>query len=604
MAGRKKPASVPPIPTNSLVASAVRYSGASARIYRGSQPWQSEAYRFYGIIGEARYAANYYGHSLSRAVLYAEDITDGKPTKLEPNSKASIYLDELFNGREGQEAMLKALGVHMTVAGEAYLIGRQISEQEVADLPPGADVKSEVWEIVSVMEVKVTGTKWTLNYEDGKPDIELTKDDVVIRIWNPKPGKRMEADSPFRSMLGVLGEIELLTKHIFAQGTSRLTGAGIFFMPDDMTFPAPPEQDGKPVEVSTSADGLMMVLGEAMLEPITDPDSPAAVIPICITGPADSIDKAKLLHFWSELDEKALEMRNDAIARFARGMDLPAEKVLGISSNSGSGGGTSNGVSHWGAWQIDEDTIKLHIEPMLALICNALTISYIRPLTGGNERLRFDTSTLRLRPDRSKEALDLWDRGIITTKALLREVGFEDIDRLDWNSDEFKTRLLMKTAGGSSTPEQVQEALKALGVDLGPLLNPTATPREARPDPTTQDLPQRELPEAANARVLLAACEPLVYRALERAGNRLRTASKTAPACPSFSTHEFIKTKDADYIMADAWSCADQTLAGLTNVEDTVSVLDAYCRTLLEEQVPHTRERLQHWLSLTVADAA
>ena len=56
----------------------------------------------------------------------------------------------------------------------------------------------------------------------------------------------------------------------------------------------------------------------------------------------------------------------------------------------------------------------------------------------------------------------LWDRGVISNATLLREVGFADGDALDVTSDEFRFRLLFKVAGGSSTPEQVQAALKVL----------------------------------------------------------------------------------------------------------------------------------------------
>ena len=101
-----------------------------------------------------------------------------------------------------------------------------------------------------------------------------------------------------------------------------------------------------------------------------------------------------------------------------------------MSSNSGTGGGRSTGVSHWGAWQIEEATIKMHVEPMLDVIVNALTIGYlqVRPRRRVLASIVYDTSALRLRPDRSKEAFELYDRGLISGEALLRENGFADDD--------------------------------------------------------------------------------------------------------------------------------------------------------------------------------
>jgi hypothetical protein len=78
-----------------------------------------------------------------------------------------------------------------------------------------------------------------------------------------------------------------------------------------------------------------------------------------------------------------------------------------MSSNGGTGGGTSNGVSHWGAWQIEESTIKPHVEPMLDTVVNALTAGYLRPTTDDlTAYVVYSTAALRLRPDRSKEAFE------------------------------------------------------------------------------------------------------------------------------------------------------------------------------------------------------
>ena len=150
------------------------------------------------------------------------------------------------------------------------------------------------------------------------------------------------------------------------------------------------------------ADSLMATLGDAMMRPIKDPSLPEAKVPTIMTAPGDQIKNAKWITFWSELDTEAKGLRGEAIQRFALGMDLPMERILGMSANMGSGGGRSNGVSHWGAWQIDEDTIKMHIEPMLDVVCAALTkISYLRPVSGRRElRQRSSATTpptLRLR---------------------------------------------------------------------------------------------------------------------------------------------------------------------------------------------------------------
>lgn len=610
MAGRRRPKQEAVIPTTALVASAVRYPGNAARIYTPSQQWQQEAYRHYSICGEARFAANYYGHALGKASLYAALTSPDGLERAASDSVAAQVLAQLFNGPDGQAQMLTSIGIHLTIAGECYLVGRSRTGDLTRDrgaLPSSSDDDADIWEVVSTLEMKVTGNKWTISYGDGMADVPLTDNDVVIRIWRPNPARRIEADSPFRSLLPILSEIEWLTRHIFAQASSRLAGAGVLFLPQDMTFPPPPEVDGKPQQTANDADSFMLTLAEAMLEPVQDPGSPSALVPIVVTAPSDSIDKARLMHFWSEMDAASQEMRNGAIYRFALGMDLPPEQIMGMSSNPGTGGGNSNGVSHWGAWQIEEATIKLHIEPMLEIIVNALTIGYLRPATEGNEVVAYDTSALHLRPDRSREAMELYDRGSLKEEVMLRENGFNP--KADLPTDEERQAwLLRKVASGSATPDQVHAALKALGVDLGPVADPEPDlapveqmPREARPDPSLDGHPDRPRTPAVTS-ALLVACDALTYRALERAGNRLRQNFGKPVNCPSYETHTLVKANGtAKSVLQDAFSCAAQVLDGIADPDEVVPVLDAYCHTLLTEQSPHERDRLAAWLEKGLA---
>jgi hypothetical protein len=427
--------------------------------------------------------------------------------------------------------------------------------------------------------------------------VQLTEEDVVIRIWLPNPARRIEADSAFRSLLPILSEIEWLTRHVFAQITSRLAGAGILIMPQGMTFPPPPTVDGSAPETTNDADAFMLTLADAMMTPINDPSSPSAMIPIVVTAPDDAIDKPRLMQFWSQLDSHAMELRAEAIRRFALGMDLPPEQILGMAARGSQGSTTGTGVSHWGAWQVEESTIKLHIEPMLDVIANAIVIGYLRPMIGDDPPaiIIYDTSSLRLRPDRSKEAFELYDRGLISADALRRENGFDDDDTP--TSDEFHQWLLIKVASGSATPEQVQGALSALGIDLGVTVPPGTVTREARPAPSLEDHPTRPSTPAESA--LVAASEALVFRALERAGNRLRQTVAKPPGVPSYETHVYVRANgDASRLLADAFACAPQVLDGIADADSVVPVLENYVESLLKEQSPHRRDRLVNWLRL------
>jgi hypothetical protein len=584
-------------PTRSLVASSTRYPGKGVRIYTQRQDWQRECYRHYAICGEARYGARFFGHAVSRAVLGTATLNPDHEVEPLVSGPAADALDELFDGPDGQVQMLDAMGVHLTIAGECYLVGRH--------LPTG-----DLWEVLSCLEVNVTGDAWQINYGNGTKPIDLTEDDVVIRIWLSAPGQHIEADSPFRSLLPILAEIEWLTRHVFAQITSRLAGAGILIMPQGMSFPPAPGADGAEQATANEADAFMLTLADAMLTPINDPGSPAATVPIVVTAPDDAIDKPRLLQFWSELDAHSMELRSEAIRRFALGMDLPPEQMLGMGSNGGTGGGSSNGVSHWGAWQIEESTIKLHVEPMLDTIVNALTMGYLRPAVGDGEQsvtafVTYTTERLRLRPDRSKEAFELYDRGLLSAKALIRENGFVASDMPD--PDEFRQWLLIKAALGSTTPDQVQAAMSQLGVVLGPppaqaQLPRAQQPRQERPAPSLEDHPTR--PRTPGESALVAASEALVFRALERAGNRLRQQVAKPPGVPAYETHLYVSPNNGQTprLLEDAWSCAPQVLAGIADPAVVVPLLNSYCQSLISGRQAHERSRLRNWLTLSTVD--
>lgn len=609
---RQRSAAAPAvIPTTALVASAARYPGKVGRIYIKTQDWQRECYRHFAICGEARFAAKYMGHAVSRAVLIVQQQTpDGRRTVRE--GPATVLLAELFAGSAGQEEMLELLGEHLTIAGECYVVGRHDA------------AGNDVWEVVSVVEMNVQGTGWQINYGDGTTPIDLTEDDAVIRVWIPDPERKMMADSPFRALLPILREIEYLTLHVFSQVRSRLAGAGILFVNQDIDFPPPPDQPGRTddkgeaVVPANKAEGLMVVLADAMSTAIGDQSHPSAQVPIVVTIPGELVGKAaELMTFWSELDEHSKDLRDEAIQRFALGMDLPRESILGMSSNSGTGGGTSNGVSHWGAWQIEEQTIKLHIEPLLDAIVNALTISFLRPglSDAGAENLLiwYDLTRLRMRPDRSGEALELYDRGLLKAEVAVRENGFSAEDMMD--EAEHRTWLTVKIASGSATPEQVQAALTLLGVQLPTSPIPTtiretvpiqpdqAPAPQLPPAPSLLDHPENpRTPDERAAAGLVAACDALVYRALEKAGNRLRQQGMK-PACPSHETHLHVKANGSTQRILDgAWSCARPVLADLTDEPDKViEALERYVVTLVNEQSPHSKQRLAGWLELAAA---
>jgi hypothetical protein len=572
----------PKVP-ESLMASAVRLPGKVDRVYQRPNDWQEEAWRHYDICGELRYAGNWVSNVLSRATLHAATRTAKGPKRQDAGAAADAVHD-LFNGPDGQAQMLAALGLHVTVAGEAYLVGRKPEP----DRGERAD-EGDIWEIVGVQEMRHRGRRWFIDYYDGTRPLELSDDAVIIRIWRPHPRRRIEADSPVRALLPVLREIEFLTRHIMAQVTSRLAGAGILMLPQGMTFPAAPADANLP-EGASSADIFMAVLGEAMTAPILNPDSPAALVPVVVTVPDELVGKIEHMTFWSDLDQHAVELRTEAIRRLALGLDMPPEVLLGTA-----------GLNHWGSWQMEESSVKAHVEPLLELVTNALTIGYLLPLTDDvNDLVAYDTTALRLRPNRSREAIELYDRGELDGEGLRRETGFTEDDAP--TNEEFKRWMLRKVAGGSTTPEQVADALRALGV-IEVRATAEEKPTQGPPRvPSLREHPETGPPKQEPAKDLIAACEVLVFRALERAGNRLRATKQMRPnGVAASDVYQFVPSqpRDLDKLMEDAWTCVPRVMSRVPELQRAVIVaaLDSYCRSLLLSQKEHDRATMVKFLT-------
>jgi hypothetical protein len=597
MARTRKEETAAPL-ANSLVASAARIGKSGQKSYHRIAEtigWQSEAWRMYHIIGEFRYSCDFVGSMLSKAELFASVKKAGKRKAVKTGPAVEI-MENLFVDDDGRTEMLRQIGIHMTVAGELYVVSYANPEEFGDD--------GDVWEIATPAQLnKVDGGKWRVNNKVLDVDPE---DVLVIRVWRPDPEKPWQAISPAQAVLPILGEIYGLTQHVAAQIDSRLAGAGILLVPSEMTFPTPPPVEGAEQRQANDAEDLMRVLAEAMQTSIQNREDASALVPIVIKAPAEAIAAIKHLTFWTQLDEHAIELRNEAIRRLALGLDIPPEVLQGLSESN-----------HWSAWAADESTIKAHAEPLLKLVTTALASGYLRPLlsddVGAGAVRTFsigaDTSEMRLRPNRSKEAMELYDRGELNGTSLRRETGFDEEDA---QTDQDRILFyLRKVASGSTTPELVEAALKELGVKLEVPKEPApAEGTEGRPAPSLEDHPVNDIPNPEiserrrgarergdvpssmpenRAAALIAATEQVVVRALERAGNKLKNKMQVKPTCAAVDIYKFVKSEDTAFLLDDAWTHV-AAIAERHNIPPRwlEGVLENYCTQLLKDQTPHT----------------
>lgn len=244
-----------------------------------------------------------------------------------------------------------------------------------------------------------------------------------------------------------------------------------------------PDDDGE-------TDPVLAALMDAMLTAIKDRDSASAVMPILLQGPDDAIDKVQHLTFSTPFDGQTKELRDEAIRRLALGLDAPPEVLLGMA-----------GSNHWNAWLIQDDYIRSHIEPQLTLICDALTVNYLWPMLEEqgvrdfeNYAVWWDTSNLTQRADRSKEALELFDRQQLSAETLRRETGFDEADAPEQTLDP-AVSLALRFAEAQPAlladpglPALIDTLRAALtGAPTAPTPAPVDTPAE--PEVTVSDMP-------------------------------------------------------------------------------------------------------------------
>lgn len=585
-------AAVEGVAPRTMIAAAQRITTGTdiRRISQSSDGWARQAWIFYDTIGEFRYAVDWVAQMIAKAQMLL--TYKGEPlTEDSPAVAAVPWLANLFGSEQVRQEILRNVGIHLTVAGECYLIGTTRGGRDY-------------WQVAAACEL----TQRVGNYYLAGQKIESTGTPFVLRVWRPHPRKPHEANAPARAVLPILAEMDALTKRIFAEIDSRLSGAGMLLIASEFTLPAP--ADGQERK-GTTADQFQKALTDAIMESIGDQTSASARSPLVVTIPGDRIDQVKHITFSTPMDERVKELRDEAIRRLALGMDLPPEIMTGMAD-----------TNHWTAWNVDESAIKAHAEPLLDLITDSLTTGLIWPVLEAAKvadvedyQVASDTAEMRLRPDRSKEAFELYDRGVIDAVALRREVGFDEGDAP--SKEEVKAFFLRKVAAGQTTPELVQAALEELGIDLSP--SSAGSPGqavEARPTPSLREHPTEGPPpgdqvirndEPPNG--LISAADVIVHRALERAGNRLRTKTGSKLTCPAgeLYLHQPVSASLADDVLTDAFGSLHRYTACRQVPQEVLEpALDAYCRALLTTGRAHSTTLMAPYLvrALSMAQVA
>jgi hypothetical protein len=597
---------------SALVAAAAQVQldeGAVMRRRISDEEWQREAWRQYDITGELRFAANRHAGALSQCRLYVAELDDsGHPGKEAEDPKVARLIDGVFGGPAKKAEYLRTLDIQLYVGGESWIIAESAARREV-----------DIWYCVTPGEIKSEGVG---KYKVKRPEdagggwhVIDPKRDLMMRVWTPHPRKYDLADSSVRSTLPVLREIERLSMLTFSQIDSRLISAGLLLLPQNVSFPKP---DGTPGNISNLLE-MILTVAQAQLN---GAGTAAGLVPILAEIPPDTGKDIQHIKFETALTNELKDKLDHAIRRLATGLDIDPQELLGM--------GDSN---HWSAWQIDENGIKLFIQPPMIRICDAINRGYLEKALKSigadpaKYTIWFDPSPLTVRPNRFEDAVELFNLGELSGERLREAGNFTEDDKMEakeladwrlWKLLQLKPDMLSDPVVAKLVGLPVTEPPGGFGG--GPELPPgqdQGGQDQAQADNAAQgDQNGRALPSQPNqaqsdggalTAALLPGAEQVVLRALEMAGGRMldRHSRGRFGEVERFALHTripatgepSISRERADGLLSGAFSHVPALAAhhGI-NSGELSELLHQFCVELITRRYPYSTELLREML--------
>jgi len=585
-------------PAKAIVAAAMPMSGPGVQLVNRSrqqtsqEQWQREAWYYFDAIGELRGPLVWIANAISQADLHATDLDPdtGKPTGPSEDERAQAVAAQALGGVSQRSGLLRLVALCWQVCGEAWIIIRPQPNKRGRPQP-------DAWLVLSGNKVRPHGDRWEYTDPYTGAMVQLGPNDRLIRVWCPHPDDQAKADSAVRPGLPICREIEKSSQNIAARLDSRIATNGVAVIAD---------------ELNLSGESFMAQFMTAAELGLQNPGQASAQVPIAFNAPAEHIAAGgAFAHFdlSTQFDAAVVDLREAGLRRLAATLDMPKDVAEGTQGES----------NHWSAWQVEESTFKIFIEPLLKAVGDALTEHWMRPaliamgLTpdeAESQEIGWDTTAIVARPDDTEVLESLYDKVLISDEYMLTEHGVS-LDAMP-SEEERTRRVLEKIVTGAPTllaDPNVAEAL-GLGIEISPvaagveaevgaggeleLPEPEPVPDNVRALPGTQGQePEAEpVPEG-----LVAAAELIVYDALSRAGGRLLTNQNRGQfkSTPRHELHTVIPYGEAAHeILEGSFQFTDPVAEAFGYWPRTLrEELRDYCVRLLMNERPHDREELR-----------
>jgi hypothetical protein len=492
--------------------------------------WQRRAWQGYESTGEVYFAFNLIGNLVSRIRFYpaADVAANAAPAYVQDASDLTPGLAEAAEAalrrisRHGSMSTLaRDMAVNFNVVGECYLVQ---TPQSVTSVDGVLTPAPESWDIRSIDEVVIpsatppssssTSTRSSPASDSYRVGIRTTpgavnssnfsnssspsapssagsslapgattylpKDAFVARMWRRSPRFSSQAESSMRGVLDLIDELTILNQTFRATARSRLNN-GILFVPDgisasappplptpypttpttptpppDTTTPQPPVPDLEAASLPAPEDTFEETLIEAMLTPLSDPSGASSVVPILVRGPGELGALIKTIQIERIFDPALTARAAHVMDRILIGLDLPKEVVAGISD-----------LKYANSIVVEDTLFRAHIEPLILLICDAITEVYLRPALQAvgftlqqaqRVRVWYDPSAVVARPNRAQDAINAYDRFSLSSRSLREASGFNEDDAP--TPTELILRMLLQK--GPISPELSESLMRSI----------------------------------------------------------------------------------------------------------------------------------------------
>jgi hypothetical protein len=387
---------------------------------------QDLAWTYWGAIGEIKQSYLYTARLGSRVRLFAGYQSDLGDAPVSIGSIGGISrslvvaareeLAKLSAGPGGQPQLIHSALLNFLVPGECYLVGTNgswsIRSSSEIFFEDNEDPNRRVRLVTSMQRASQS-----YHYLPGNA--------YVARMWRMHPRYSEDPDS---ALLGILKDCEdfwLISQVLRASGRSRLN-AGLLYVADELRF----TRAAGPVDIDApepDVDPFEEELSSALSDPIGATDSPSEVLPLIVRGPREFKDGIVPINLARDISENDLKWHDTLLTRILSSLDVPTDLITGLKE-----------VRYSNAKTISEDFLKSYIEPLIVLLCEGLTSAFLRPrlIARGfdpelvkNVNVWYDPSEIVTRPDRSQDANEGHDRGLLADSTWRKAHGFSELDK-------------------------------------------------------------------------------------------------------------------------------------------------------------------------------